>query len=212
MYTKTVTCPTAESCIMTCTFFSCTHPFYCGVHGDTNIAVPLRRHYPGRMSGSGVGGSRGFYLARGYRGQPLVGHLVYARLPRGEPVQRRSRRFVGFFPRQFLPARRVDLRIVVRDVRFDAHGFCCEKKTNKQNEENTVRIPTTSVLCVYSRLRAFKFNESVAVVNSLTSCSWTGMSAPSADSTAGTWTHADMCRRCVRCDRSGVRVLWCRST
>lgn len=66
---------------------------------------------------------------------------------------------------------------------------------------------------MYSRLiAAVRVSESAAVVRSLTNCSWTGTSGLSADPVVGTWTQADMCRRCVRCDRSGVRFLWCRST
>lgn len=87
---------------------------------------------------------------------------------------------------------------------------------------------STKKKVLYLRLTGFELSESTAAaafVRSLTisSCSWTGTSglssavAVAVDWTGGTtWTQADMCRRCVRCDRcSGVRavvVLWWRST
>lgn len=71
---------------------------------------------------------RRFDLARRGRRQAFVGHLVNTGFPGREPVQRRRRRFVvdGLVPRQFLAVGRVNFRIVVRDVRFDAHRFRCK--------------------------------------------------------------------------------------
>lgn len=105
-----------------------TNPFYSSVHRDAYVAVSLRRtnHLGQVYNGVGVGRLR---LARRDRGQTFAGHLVYAGLPRREPVQWRGGGFVGFVPRQFLPAGRVDLCVVVRDVRFDAHRFRCKTRS-----------------------------------------------------------------------------------
>lgn len=122
------------------------YPFDGGVHGHADVAIALRRDlHPGRVHDGGRDRSSRVGHLAGRSGcggrQALVGHLVYARLPGWEPVQRRRGRLgaglvatatattATVVPRQFLPAGRVDLRVVVRDVRLDAHGFRC--KTSK---------------------------------------------------------------------------------
>jgi len=110
-----------------------THAFHGSVHRDAYIAIPLRRHHSGRMynGGAGGGGGRSGYSVqgrfRGHRRKAFVGHLVDPRFPGREPVQRRRRRLVArLVPRQFFAARRVNLRVIVSDVRLDAHGFRCK--------------------------------------------------------------------------------------
>lgn len=114
-----------------------TYPFHRGVHRNAYVAIPLRRHYPGRMHGGRADGGQ-LHLTRWSRGQAFVGHLVNARFPRWKPVQRRGRWFIGLVPRQFLPARRVNLRVVVRDVRLDAHGFRCKTHTTSRLRQNMI--------------------------------------------------------------------------
>lgn len=100
--------------------------FHSGVHRNAYIAIPLRRHHSGRMHNGGGGGrgsgDSGQGRLRGRRRKAFVGHLVDPRFPGREPVQRRRRRLVArLVPRKFFAARRVNLRVVVSDVRLNAH-------------------------------------------------------------------------------------------
>lgn len=116
-----------------------TDPFDRGVHRNAYITISLRRDDLGRMHGIDAGGGGRLQLAGRNRGQSFVGHLIYTGFPRRESVQRRRRGFVGLLPRQFFPAGRVDFRVVVREVRLDAHGLCCKTRIE-------LLIPNSKVL------------------------------------------------------------------